>query len=166
MRIKKTFSQLVFNTFLLILTTSTSVLAQGYGTAVGIRVGDGIGLTAKQQIALRATGEVILSSKASENSTTLSLLAMRHVNILTRTGNFYIGGGGHRTWISGGSNYFGLSAIGGFELNFKSFNFSADYKPQFNFGSKLLRSEVGISLRYIIFDRQIRDDSWKFWKKW
>jgi hypothetical protein len=109
---------------------------------------------------------VILSSNSSENSTTLSLLAMRHVNILTRTGNFYIGGGGHRTWIADDRNYYGLTAIGGFELNFKNFNFSADYKPQFNFGSKFLRSEVGISLRYIIFDRQIKDDSWKFWKKW
>jgi hypothetical protein len=152
--------------FLFVIIASTRLFSQGYGMAVGIRVGNSFGLTAKQQIALRATAEFIVENNISDKSTTVSILAMRHVNIISRVGNFYIGGGVHRIWAENDAQQNGISGIGGFEFNFKKFNLSADYKPQINFSGNKFNSQVGISLRYIIFDRPFKNDNWKFWKNW
>ncbi len=158
-------------TFLLVLLftpLSNFVFAQGYGTAVGVRVGDGLGFTLKQQIALRHTAELILQKGFSSKSTTASLLAMRHINLVTRNMNFYVGGGGHYTSFEASenkNNRYGISGIVGFELNFGNINLSADYKPRVNFNALPNLGDTGISIRYIIAERYFKNDGWKFWKK-
>lgn len=167
-KMKKINIKLFWLILVLLPLSNTTILAQGYGTAVGVRVGDGIGFTVKQQIALRATAELILQKGFQSNSTTASILAMRHLNFLTRAANFYVGAGGHYTSFDASenkANRYGISGIVGFEINIGNVNISADYKPRINFNARPDLSSTGISIRYIIAGRYIKDDSWKFWKK-
>jgi hypothetical protein len=152
-----------------------SMSAQGYGTAAGLRIGSGIGITLQQQIALNTTIEGILQREFSNSDATLSLLYERHQNVLTKGLNIYAGGGVYYTWIANDANAivqpknaFGLSPIAGAELTIGSFNVAFDFKPNI----KLTGSGTGfqmqsaLSVRYVLAGRYFKDESWKFWKKW
>lgn len=155
-----------FLALFLIPLSSSTIFAQGYGTAIGVRLGDGLGITLKQQIALRHTAELI--AQRESKSSTISLLGMRHINLITRNINFYAGLGAHYTTydkVENENSRYGISGIVGFELNFGSVNVSADYKPRVNFNAFPNLGGVAISIRYIIAERYFRDESWKFWKK-
>ena len=158
-------------TFLLPLSMS----AQGYGTAAGVRIGDGIGITFQQQVALNTSIEAILQRKFANSDATLSLLYEKHQNVLTRGLNIYAGGGVYYTWIENDANAivqpknaFGVSPIAGAELTIGSFNVAFDFKPNI----KLTGSGTGfqmqsaLSVRYVLAGRYFKDESWKFWKKW
>ncbi len=153
---------------------SSRVSAQGYGTAAGVRLeSTGIGLTIQQQVALHSTVELMFTSGFSNKMTNVTALYEKHVSLITRGLNFYVGIGPHMNFVDKEkyptlSNSGGIAAIAGMELNIGSLSMSADFKPQLNIGGNgdLFDSHVGISFRYIIFDRFIRDDSWKFWEGW
>jgi hypothetical protein len=160
--------KVLFFALFLIPLSNSNIFAQGYGTAIGVRGGDGIGLTLKQQIALRHTAELIAQKEFQSKRTTISLLAMRHINLITRNINFYAGGGGHYSYYDESenkSNHYGVSGIVGFEMNFGNINVSADYKPRIYVNTYPNLGGVGISVRYIIAERYFKDESWKFWKK-
>jgi hypothetical protein len=167
-----------FSFFILALftfLTPLSMSAQGYGTAAGVRIGDGIGLTFQQQVALNTSIEAILQRQFVSSDATLSLLYEKHQNVLTKGLNIYAGGGAYYTWIANDANAivqpqnaFGLSPIAGAELTIGSFNVSADFKPNIKLSGSgtIFQMQSALSVRYVLADRYFKDESWKFWKNW
>lgn len=152
-----------------------SLNAQSYGTALGVRLGDGLGVTLQQQVVVHGTVEGILSS--SNKDLTLNVLYEHHTSLLTRGLNFYLGGGFYKTWIHQDDNLitqptnpYGLSPIIGLELTIaRKLNLSADIKPTIRLGGnggKGFEWHTGVSVRYVLAGRYFKDDGWKFWKKW
>ena len=165
-----------FSLSLFFLLISCEVYSQAYGTAIGLRVGDGIGATLQQQIQLHTTIEAILqSSGETKKDVTLSLLGEQHHNILFKGFNFYTGGGLYYTWIQQDSNLkvqpgnpLGITGIVGLEIKLGKLVFSTDVKPSLRIagdGGKTFEWHTGISVRYVIADRFFRNDGWMFWKK-
>jgi hypothetical protein len=144
-----------------ILTLSVMGLrAQSYGTALGARIGDGIGLTLQQQVGERATLEVIAESAFKSKDVTFSAIYEHHFNIIPffRFFNFYLGGGPHYYSAAAGSNIksgYGITAIAGAELKVGNFLFSVDFKPLMNIsgGNGFFDAQKGLSVRYVLFDR-------------
>ncbi len=143
------------------LTLSTLGLrAQSYGTAIGGRIGDGLGLTIQQQVGDKSTVEFIAESVFKSHDWTYSAIYEQHYNIIPflKFFNFYLGAGPHyyapasTSIISAG---YGLTAIGGVELKLGNLLFSVDYKPLINLsgGNGTFDGQKGISVRYVIFDR-------------
>ena len=166
--------------FFMSISLFSTLSAQGYGTAIGARFGNGWGLTMQNQVALKTTVEVILQSGFTQQDVTLSVIGERHTNILTRGLNIYTGAGLYYTWletrenvIKQPTNPWGIAPIGGVELSLGKFNFSADFKPLLRVGGgenasdiKRLQWQTGISVRYIIASRYFKNDDWKFWENW
>ncbi|NJN33437.1 MAG: hypothetical protein HC817_03440 [Saprospiraceae bacterium] len=152
----------------------STVSAQGYGTAVGIRLADGIGITLQQQVARKVTVEAIVQRGLSSEDVTLSILGEHHKNLIFNGFNVYVGGGFYRTWyahdeklIQQQRNAFGISPIIGAELKLGSFVLSTDLKPNFKLSGdgKSFDWRTGFSIRYILAGRYFKNDDWKFWKK-
>ena len=167
---KKHFSLLLFMAVL-----CQSATAQSYGTAAGLRIGDGIGITLQQQIAVNTTVEGILQSAFRSKDVTFSALIEQHKSILSKGFNFYIGGGPYYTWKYNDPqaavllrNNFGLSPIAGLELTVRKMNISFDFKPLIKVSGDgpLFVSQSSLSLRYVFVGRYFKDDKWKFWNKW
>ena len=149
---------LLFFTFLAPL----SISAQGYGTAAGVRIGNGIGVTFQQQIALNTTIEGILQREFASSDATLSLLYEKHQNVLTRGLNIYAGGGVYYTWIANDANAivqpknaFGVSPIAGAELTIGSFNLAFDFKPNIKLtgSGTVFQMQSALSVRYVLAGR-------------
>ena len=62
--------------------------AQGYTTAVGVRLGNSWGITAVQKFLPRVTGELLLQNDWRNNSY-VHLLARKHQGIITKRLNFF-----------------------------------------------------------------------------
>ncbi|MBL7813650.1 MAG: hypothetical protein JNL70_01505 [Saprospiraceae bacterium] len=151
-----------------------SMFGQLYGTAGGLRIGNGIGLTLQQQVAAHTTVEGILQSDFTTKDVTLSVLGEQHYGILRRNLNFYMGAGFYKTWLATDANLivqptnpFGLSMIGGLELTLGKLNLSVDIKPTIKIkgDGKTVQAPLGVSARYVFVGRYFKDDDWKFWKK-
>ena len=160
-----------------------SLSAQRYTTAIGARLGEGIGLSIQQVVFPQWTIEGILTRRRKEQLTHYALLAEHHRKLLGKRLNFYLGAG-----IQGG-NYdtelaevldspFGGVAVVGLEFTVKRLNISADFQPEVNFqgGPAVLTSTSAISLRYVVFKhiKKKKDKkkgkkkggfNWKFWEK-
>ena len=161
--------------FLFTFLIPLSMSAQGYGTAAGVRIGNGIGITFQQQVALNTTIEGILEREFASSDATLSLLYEKHQNVLTRGLNIYAGGGVYYTWIANDANAivqpknaFGVSPIAGAELTIGSFNVAFDFKPNIKLtgSGTVFQMQSALSIRYVLAGRYFKDESWKFWKKW
>jgi len=163
--------------FFLIFGFTNILLAQSYNTVGGIRLGSEFGITAKQRIAKRITLEGILQRGATNSETTVSLLVEKHVPVISRRFNFYIGAGVHKGWIGDEKilhdDPIGFSGIGGIEMTFRKLNFSFDFKPAYNIsgGTQQINSQAALSIRYIFVKREsaakkfIKEEKWKVWKK-
>ncbi len=164
---KKTIVSLLIISFFSI----SKIFAQGYGTAAGIRFGDGIGLTVQQQVALKTTAEVIVKSGLTTKDVTGTLLIEQHTNILTRALNFYSGVGAYHTWYAPNDNLkvsptnpTGIAFIAGAEIKLGGIVVSADVKPSL----KIMGDgtgfdwQTGVSVRYIIAPRIFRKKWWTF----
>jgi hypothetical protein len=154
-----------------------SMLAQGYGMAAGLRVGNGVGITYQQQVALNTSIEGILQRETSTNDATLNVLYEAHRNLLTQGLNVYAGGGLYYTWLTNRanlivqpSNILGVSPIVGAELTIANFNVSIDFKPMIKVsggeGLSGFEMQSAFSLRYVLAGRYYKNDKWKFWKNW
>jgi hypothetical protein len=173
-----TLSLITFHLSLFTLFTPLSISAQGYGTAAGLRIGNGIGVTFQQQIALNTSIEAILQREFSNSDATLSLLYEKHQNVLTRGLNIYAGGGVYYTWLEERKNVvvqpknpLGIAPIVGAELTIGSFNVAFDFKPNIKLsgggeGIKGFQMQSALSVRYVLAGRYFKNDDWKFWKKW
>jgi hypothetical protein len=152
---------------------------QSYKTAVGIRIDNGINLTAQQHIVNNWTVEGILHTPVGSDELGLTLLAEKHQKILFRGVNLYAGAGGHYYWQSDANrgerdevadNVFGLSFIGGAEISLGRFNLSFDWKPELHLAGDQSHpfewNGASISVRYILAKRErkkIKD--WQVWDK-
>jgi hypothetical protein len=159
--------------FLLILVSS-SLLAQKYITAAGIRLGGGMGITVNQALWKNYTLEGIVQKGLSTKYTTLSALLEQHHSLLLKELNFYVGAGPHigtygkKDKAAGNETVAGASLIGGLELKLGNTLLSADFKPALNVtgGDSFLDSQTGISLRYIFIKAKKKEHKWMFWKRW
>ena len=162
--------------FLAFLFLATLGVAQGYFTAGGVRVGDGYGLTLQQRVAKKVTIEGIVKNTPDRNEFSVTLLAERHVALVTRRLNFYTGLGVHKGFINNQNELeeeekfdspFGLTAITGLELTLGKFNLSYDFKPALNLtgGTQTFYPETALSLRYVIVGNKVFKDMAKKKKK-
>lgn len=153
------------------LFSISKICAQGYGTAAGIRFGDGIGLTVQQQVALKTTAEAIVKSGLTTKDITVTLLIEQHTNILTRALNFYSGVGAYHTWYAPNDNLkvspanpTGIAFIAGAEIKLGGIVISADVKPSLRLMGEGVGFDyqTGVSVRYIILSRIFRKKWWTF----
>ncbi len=152
------------------LLSTTMIQAQTYNTAVGLRMGSGIGLSVQQRIANKTTIEGIVNNRFKQDLVTVTLLGEQHFPILFKRFNVYTGMGVHKGWYTGQANDgiayddpFGVSFIAGGEISIGRFNVSYDYKPAFNItgGEKAFAGESSLSVRYIINKRPTKFQKWK-----
>jgi hypothetical protein len=153
------------------LVGSQSLDAQAYNTAVGLRLGSGVGISIQQRIANKTSIEGILNSRLKKDQFTATVLVKQHFPILFKRFNLYTGMGLHKGCYTGTpaegaiayENPYGVSLMGGAEISLGRFNISYDYKPAFNIsgGEKAFQSETSISLRYIFMKRPTKFSKWK-----
>lgn len=165
LQLHKVFLLLVF-----LLIGTSSLMAQRYGTAVGLRLGNSslsrtFGLSIQQRILERVTLEGILQSDFSRN-TNFSLLAERHRPLISKRFNYYYGGGiafGNEESFTKndetmqidhtfGNSTLGVDLIAGIEFTVANTVLSLDYKPNINLAgrSEFYRGQVGISARTVL----------------
>lgn len=155
---------------------ASTLTAQGYFTAAGVRVGDGFGVTVQQRVAKKITVEGIIKNTPSRDEFSVTVLGQRHVALLTRRLNFYTGIGLHKGFLNNQANQepgnefkapFGITGIGGLELTLGKFNLSYDFKPALNLsgGTQTFYPETALSLRYVIVGNKVFKDMAKKKKK-
>jgi len=143
---------------------------QSYYNSLGLRMGHdqvtrSVGLTFQQRIMKKVTIEGIAQSDFKYNTTFHALIESHH-SIVTRRLNYYVGAG----FYSGveqseskdpvtneiittyGNGTFGTDIILGLEFTLLKYNFSIDYKPNFNLVGRdsWYNGQVGISARAVI----------------
>ncbi len=123
--------------------------SQKYNTAMGIRVGNSIGVTAVQRFDKHFTVEGIVH-KQFLGDAYLTVLARRHIPIIGKSTNLYFGVGANSTIGREAGNGLGLDAVAGAEVSIGKMNFSLDYKPMYSFASKAFENQIGISARVIL----------------
>ncbi len=156
--------------FLIGLFWTTSLSAQRYRTAAGLRLGSPFGLSVQQVLWGQNTIEGILTLHPKANESALTLLFENHRKILSKRFNYYVGVGPHIGWIDnreGFDNPYGVTFIGGLEFAMKNTVLSWDYKPAVNLsgGRNTIYHQTGISLRFIIIKKKKKKINWKFWQK-
>jgi hypothetical protein len=160
----------VFLLLFFLTISGSAVMAQRYGTAVGVRLGNSnlsrtFGLSIQQRIVDKVTLEAILQSDFSRN-TTFSLLAERHRPIVSKRFNYYYGGGiafGNEESFTKndetmqidhtfGNSTVGVDLIAGIEFTVANTVLSLDYKPNINLAGRSVfyRGQVGISVRTVL----------------
>ncbi|MEM1322858.1 MAG: hypothetical protein AAGG75_21515 [Bacteroidota bacterium] len=154
-----------------LLFCTLSLGAQSYKTAAGLRLGGGIGFTAKHEIFKKTTLEAILQAQSKQDRTSFTLLYEQHHNLLFRRVNFYLGAGPHLSWQEdpelGSRNGGGATGIVGIEFSPGRLNLSWDFKPALKLwgNGNTFETQTGISLRYIFVKRKKKKINWKFWQK-
>ncbi len=137
-------------------------LGQNYKTAIGIRVGNEIGLTVQQFIQKHQTIEFMLSTGIRNKDARFDLLWQDHYPMLGRRFNAYYGVGLHYAIPSEINTSFekqrGIVAMLGGELSLGKYVVSADLKPivNLNAGSSQSIFELlpAVSVRYILVKRE------------
>lgn len=149
--------------------TSVNVLGQSYGTALGLRMGNSkartVGLTFQQRILKNVTLEGIAQSDFNRN-TTGHFLVKRHRGFLTKRFNIYGGAGlsfgveesevedpvTKEVKTTFNNTTFGTDIMMGVEFTLLRYNFSFDYKPNFNLVGRepWFQGQVGFSARTVI----------------
>lgn len=158
--------------FLFLLIGGSSLGAQSYFTAGGIRFGSSWGLTLQQRLAKRVTGEFILNNALDNSEFLVTGLGEWHHPILTRRLNIYTGAGlhvGSRRIEERGERRgtFGLTAIGGAELTFARLVLSWDIKPALHLTGQPnpISLQTGVSVRYVFVKNKVYKDLAKKKKK-
>ena len=160
----------IYLTFILCSFGHWKTVAQSYGTAMGLRLGNNkikrtVGLSMKQRLMKDVTLEGILQSDFKYNSTVHALI-QHHRGVLTRRFNVYMGAGfsfgfeesvdKHRyareIVTTYGNATAGVDLILGLEFTLLKHNFSIDYKPNFNLVGRepWYRGQIGFSARGVL----------------
>jgi len=138
----------------------SSLPAQTFMTAIGVRTGNSYGLTVNQRILKRTSVEGILQNNFQTHTTYLHLLAKQHKPIVSRRLNVYGGGGVHLGLQNEGGGVAGLDAVLGLEFTMLRLNVSADFKPQWTYGQGV-NLNPGVSVRYVL----LKDNVFRRWEK-
>lgn len=139
----------------------SSIFAQGYKTAGGIRLGTEYGITIKQRILDKSAIEGILQKSVLNDKTTmLTVLWEEHRKIIFKKINYYYGAGPHIGFWKSTDNEgneinkktVGATAIIGAEITLGRFNISYDFKPAIHLANadRVFNSQTAVSLRYVI----------------
>lgn len=150
----------LFIAALLVIGFATTINAQQYNTALGVRLGYDNGITLKHFFAPASAGEFMLY--ASSNYVQLTGM-YQYQQPLPNAANFewYVGLGGHVGAIHKNRSHYnnsllvGADLIGGIEYIFPTapFTVSLDWKPSFNFTNNYnddWYSGFALSLRYVL----------------
>lgn len=165
---------------LVLALIALQTVAQKYTTAVGVRVGPGIGFSIQQHVFNKLTVEGIIQKNLFKSGTNVTALVEHHYPIAFKGFNFYVGGGAHaefkpdtRLYDEKGNifvvenNAYGVSAVVGLEMRLNNLLISYDYQPGVNIhgGDQIFSSRSGVSIRYILIKSAKKEKSWMFWKK-
>lgn len=148
--------------FILISTMlflADSLSAQTYTTALGLRWGDGIGVSARQRLLKRTSAEGIFYQHHKSDQTVAGLMLAHHMPVLTKRLNLYIGGGAG--WIfpeaseSGSSQYKAVLGSAGLEFTIARLNMSWDFVPVIPIQSaeSQMTTMTAFSLRYVVIKK-------------
>ncbi|MEP7266887.1 MAG: hypothetical protein ABI844_04610 [Saprospiraceae bacterium] len=144
---------------ILLLTCIHILPGQTYFTTAGLRMGSDFGLSLKQRILKKTTGELILFSESSGRSNMgVTLLYDQHKSIITRNFNLFYGAG-----LTRKLEYFnseqgltkststGIPLQVGIEFTIGKINLSWDYTPILYISTKsnAFSSSKGVSIRYV-----------------
>ena len=150
---------------------ATTAIAQPYTTAVGIRLGGKVGISAQQAIGSKSTVELMGEAGLLSKQTRFTALLERHHRLMFPGLNFYVGAGPHlgvaklATQAEKGGYerkvFAGVSALAGGELKLRNTLVSIDYKPVFNLvgGQTVFDGGAAISVRYIFANPKPRRKS-------
>lgn len=148
---------------------SNPLIAQKYGTALGLRLGNDryrtLGLTMEQRLLKRVTAEGIIQTDFGRNTTTHALLK-RHHPLLTKRLNVFVGTGvsfgteesikedpvTREVITTYGNATMGADLMVGAEITLLGYNVSLDYKPNINLTGRdnWYQGQVGISVRTVL----------------
>ena len=133
--------------------------AQSYITAMGLRLGDNMGVTVQQRFFPRTTLEGIISSSATRQQGSATLLAQMHQPLISRRFNFYVGGGVSLAWSttseSGQESLFGIAAVAGGEMTLGRINIACDLQPVYHREAQEnpFQTSTAVSLRYVFIKK-------------
>lgn len=137
-----------------------SAFAQQYNTAAGLRVGGAAGISLAQRIADHGTIEAFAVSGFRTGAFTVTILGRRHVPLITKRLNMFVGGGFHKGWgyedEGKKGNPFGIDGQAGLELTVKRMTVGVDFIPQLNLSGNVFPFALrqSVTVRYIIDKRK------------
>lgn len=162
--------KILFSLGLLLILNTTQLLAQSYGTTLGLRFGNHpayrtIGLTGQHRLMKGLSLEGIVQSDFN-NNTTVHALVQKHHRLITKRFNYYYGTGiavgteesfqkdpaTREIKNTYGNPTVGMDLILGVEITLLKANISIDYKPNINFIGRnpWYSGQVGISARTVL----------------
>ena len=136
-----------------------AVNGQSYNTSLGLRLGDGIGMTARQRILKRTTLEGIFYQHHPSDQTIAGLMLDHHMPVLTKRLNMYLGGGIGRGFPkadeSTSVHYNALMLNAGLEFTIARLNLSWDFVPVIPLTDQddSLTTLTAFSLRYVLIKK-------------
>lgn len=165
----------------LILTTFSCLtplilFSQSYFTAAGLRMGPSWGITVQQRVLERVTAEAVISNSIADDIGTFFLVGKIHNSLITKSANFFWGGGIHHRWIRDFDRNTitqnGVTVVAGAEITLSKFNISWDFRPMMHLdgeAGRVFNTESAISIRYVFIKRlrgsKNRGKRTPFWKQ-
>lgn len=139
---------------LILLLAASSVQAQKYRTALGVRASrNQLGLTLQQLIKAESPNTIEFIASAGSDEYSGTALFQHHIPILGRGLNYYLGGGAHIGDRKDYGTFYGGDLITGLELKtpLLPFTISGDLKPAFHINRGDWFTMGGaISVRFIL----------------
>lgn len=156
--------------FFAITVSASQLIAQSYNTTLGLRMGNDktkrtLGLTLQQRILKKVTIEGIIQTDFNRNTMAHGMIEQHHA-FITKRFNFYFGAGfgfgveeselidpTDKTISQTYGNFtMGTDLVAGLEFTLLSYNFSLDYKPNFNLLGRepWYQGQMGFSARRVL----------------
>jgi hypothetical protein len=141
------------------ISTPFPLLSQSYNTALGIRWGDGIGITARQRLMKKTSIEGIFYQHHKTDQTIAAVMLDHHMPVITRRLNLFAGGGvGRASHLSEDNVNIAYNAIlvnAGLEFTIARLNLSWDIIPVMPLSNQenSLTTLTAFSLRYVLIKK-------------
>lgn len=153
-----------------LVSLDTALAAQGYNLAAGLRVGRAGGMSLAQRLGKHVSAEAHLTTGLFEEGTTATLLVRRHVPLVVKRVNVFVGGGVHKGWdyvdldargerrAGRRGDPFGVGVQAGAEVTFGRVNVAFDYLPQIHLSGRVnpFRLTSALTIRYVVDRRESR----------
>lgn len=133
--------------------------AQTYTTCLGLRWGDGIGVTARQKLFKRTSAEGIFYQHHKSDQAIAGIMLAHHMPVLTRRLNLYIGGGMGIVFPEdkevASTQYKAFMGNAGLEFTIGRLNMSWDFIPVLPLTDteESLTTMTAFSLRYVVLKK-------------
>ena len=132
---------------------------QTYNTALGLRWGDGIGITARQRVLKKTSFEGIFYQHHKSEKTIGGIMLDHHMPVLSKRLNLYAGGGIGRVFMEREENvktsYNAVMVNAGLEFTIARLNLSWDFMPVIPVSAdeQDLTTLTAFSLRYVLIKK-------------